>query len=593
MPRTHCSRCGRAQQSDELSDIARLASDLSVGDAREQSAFGGPDPWASIDAANVCPQCQTPAEQRDVARRIVAAVEAEIGRTSSRDTDPTPHEAGLIAYAMRLRERLDTPPPPPEFAEPEPAETEPAGAELRVAITGAFLTGHPLRIRISEYDQLQRDLSRELGRQIGQGWSINSDHWRQDGTYYSGGGFTSMLPLILARRDGPDALARTTAVLRDRPDTEHAWLALETEGWILTPTSMRIDIYDLGMAVMNGTFSVRAPANLSLQMTARTLKRLVWLKPDPQTGVLSPITATFRKLADETTRQFETAIAAAAPHTVQQPWLSPFLDTLTDDHPPDRPRSNDSGRLLWLHPVYLLEVDDPDDLASSAAQLAPAFHRSIDIPDGRFAPGIGWSTLVTEPRPSSIDDPLRLIELHWAYIALYMEIDRGLLALLDNDRWHRTDSLAELEQDADHVFADYMRVMEARARVDSTLASLGGDEQAIWDVISDVTKFDALVSGVDRKVDVLQRVAERRVQQAAAAQARRTSAILSFLTALTIVTVAVALVTNFLGTRSDPIGHLEVRILIVVAALLASIGLYREAYRERLRPRRTHRRWRR
>lgn len=138
-----------------------------------------------------------------------------------------------------------------------------------------------------------------------------------------------------------------------------------------------------------------------------------------------------------------------------------------------------------------------------------------------------------------------------------------------------------------------MRVMEARARVDSTLASLGGDEQAIWDVISDVTKFDALVSGVDRKVDVLQRVAERRVQQAAAAQARRTSAILSFLTALTIVTVAVALVTNFLGTRSDPIGHLEVRILIVVAALLASIGLYREAYRERLRPRRTHRRWRR
>jgi hypothetical protein len=49
---------------------------------------------------------------------------------------------------------------------------------------------------------------------------------------------------------------------------------------------------------------------------------------------------------------------------------------------------------------------------------------------------------------------LRITELHWAYIALYLEIDRGLLALLDDDRWYAPESLAELEQDADRVFGD-------------------------------------------------------------------------------------------------------------------------------------------
>jgi hypothetical protein len=52
------------------------------------------------------------------------------------------------------------------------------------------------------------------------------------------------------------------------------------------------------------------------------------------------------------------------------------------------------------------------------------------------------------------------------------------------------------------------------------------------------------------------------VQQAAASRARRTSAILSGLTALTVVTVAVALIGNFLGTRSDAVGHLWLRVAI-------------------------------
>jgi hypothetical protein len=60
---------------------------------------------------------------------------------------------------------------------------------------------------------------------------------------------------------------------------------------------------------------------------------------------------------------------------------------------------------------------------------------------------------------------------------------------------------------------------------------------------------------------------------------------LSFLTALTIVTVATALITNFLGSRSDQLGHLPLRIAVVAAALVVSVSLYREAFKERSRRR--------
>jgi hypothetical protein len=462
------------------------------------------------------------------------------------------------------------------------------GAEFHVALTGAFLTGHPLRVRIGEYNQLRSDLMRELQRLDGQGWSVDTENWRQDGTYTydSGGGFASMLPLVLARRDGPAMLARAQAALRNQPDAEHAWLGEQTQGWNLTPRTFRIDVYDLGMAVMNGTFAVCSPAGLSLQAAARTLKRLAWLKPDPDSGVRSPIAGAFRELADETAQQVATAIAHGAPHTVQEAWLSPFLDAQAVDEKTQTPRPDHWGRLLWLHPVHLLEVSDTNDgLTASAAQLAPPFHRSIGIQDGLFVPGIGWSAIVTYAGAPGAEIPLRLTELHWAYIALYMEIDRGLLALLDDDRWYEPESLAELEQDADRVFGDYMRIMEARARLDSALVSLGGDELAIWKVIADVQEFDALVDGVDRKVEVLQRVAERRVQQAAASRAQRTSRILSGLTALTLVTVAIALIGNFLGNRSDALGHIELRVVIVAIALVAALAVYRKAYSERTRRR--------
>ena len=175
---------------------------------------------------------------------------------------------------------------------------------------------------------------------------------------------------------------------------------------------------------------------------------------------------------------------------------------------------------------------------------------------------------------------MRLTELQWAYYAVFMEMDRGLLALLDNDKWQTPESLAGLEADTERMFTIYTRVQEARARLDSALTDLAGGQLSIWNAIADVQKFDHLVAAVEGKVETLQRIAERRVQEAAAARERRTSNILSGLTALTVVTVAVALMANFIGTPADSLGHIDVRIITIIAAFLIALLLYREAQRE-------------
>jgi hypothetical protein len=198
--------------------------------------------------------------------------------------------------------------------------------------------------------------------------------------------------------------------------------------------------------------------------------------------------------------------------------------------------------------VHVLAIDDATRRDSGAKELAPAFSKSVKVPDGRLVSGIGWSAIVTNLERSARDVPMKLLQLHWAYIALYMEIDRGLLAVLDQDSARRSGSmLADLEADAEQVFDDYIRVMEARARVDSALAGLGGDEQSIWDVMAAVTKFDSFVSGVDRKVEVLQRIADRRVDEVKSAADRRTARILGFLASLALVTLAITLLGFFIG----------------------------------------------
>lgn len=451
-------------------------------------------------------------------------------------------------------------------------------------MTGPFLTGLPLRVRIGDYGNLQQRLGEELGKSS-EGWDYEGIKWRGVESYGSGGGYTSLVPRVLIRRLGEPLALRLEELQRQRPEDERRWLAEATRGWTWELRSLRIELYDFGVGVVNGTYDVSAPPWQSAAATRRTTEAVARLLGDPAIGVRSPVAASFDALTRETVALFGDAVARCAAAELQEPWLSAFHSAL----PPDSgvedlsasPAAEGWGRLLWLHPVFVF-TSGPGvgvrRLRRISRPFEATFSDNIMHWHGVFAPGIDSSVVVLhENIPKQKTPPMGLTELMWAYYGLFMEIDRGLLAMLDSDKWEGLGSLAELEEDADRMFSVYMRVQEARARLDSALADLAGGQVSIWNTIADVQKFDELVAGVERKVAALQSIAERRVEEASAARARRTGNVLSGLTALTVVTLLVTLTGYFVGMPSDHSGHTELRIGIAVLAFALAALIYRKA----------------
>jgi hypothetical protein len=514
---------------------------------------------------------------------MVAMIRREVNRRQVQGIPTDSYEAALVAYAMGIGDEADRPEPAASTGErsaesstggdavDDPSPSAPVAdglrdSALRVAFTGAFLTGHPLAVRIDNYDALQRQL----------GDRLTAPHWRTDGlqgmggTYKSagGGGFTETLPLVVARREGADLLPWLSSALEGpsqalRNSRPGSAIILDA-----TPRRLIIDLYDLGVAVMTAWFDVVAATGARLDQTADAVKQLVWLESDGEGR--SPLADTLQRIASAIAKQYGEAVVAAAPQELQTSWL--WRSTQRQSHTSGvRPVSDERGRLLWLHPVHVLRTPDPPWKA--ARELAPAFRTTVRIDDGVLASGIGSSAVVAPPESSAAATAVRLTELHWAYYALYMEIDRGLLRVLNLERWSQNASLKELEADADDVVADYLRVMEARARLDTHLIGLGGDELAIWETIAKVQRFDTIVASVDRKLDVLDKLAQRRVAQATAARARRTSNFLGAITSLGLITIAIAVVGAVLGSLSGE-GAVPLRIAIIATVAAFAIVAY-------------------
>lgn len=460
-----------------------------------------------------------------------------------------------------------------------------------MVLTGAFLTGEPLQIRVAEYSAVQRRLGEDL-KGLDGGWEYESLKWKDVGSYDTGGGYASLVPLVLMQRNGERLREIVEDMQGGRPRAELEWLQGAMRGWSWELREIGIELYDLGVGVVKGAYRITAPASLSVDEIRRTIESLGFLRPNPESGVRSPVAETYEALARETVDALSSAISRCAGQARQEPWLVPQLDALSTAQEADasgrdrqhEPSGNEWGRLLWLHPVYVLTGRTQASSASLERISRPfraTFSRCVEFPEGLFLPGIDSSTIVVcGEQPSRCGVPMKLLGLNWAYYALFMEMDRGLLATLDSDRWNAPGSLRALEHDSERIFETYMRVHEARARLDSALTDLGGGELSLWNAISDVAKFGDLAAAVDAKLEALQRIAERRVQEASANRARRTASVLSGLTALTVVTVAVAVMGNFIGIPADGLGHMEVRATVVLGAFLVALLLYREAQRE-------------
>lgn len=311
MPR-NCSRCGREQRPHEAAELGELLSTMASELDPARGVFAGAAPWAQIGGADVCPRCLTSHEERSLALDYIELVEAEVARVRKAGTDPQSYEAALIAYAMVLRSRI---------SDVKPAQ------ELEVAITGAFLTGQPLEARISEYSRFQRALGDALRDLPDQGWDYV--RWRGVSTYASGGGYASMVPLILVHRDDGEFLARAKHVFNERPEPERRWLDELMRGWDWRLRSMRVEVYDIGVAVIVGTYDLRLPIGAPLDIVPEVIDAVVRLRPDHGTQIRSPVATTFQALAEETVSQFTGAVNDHAPVARQEPWLTPFLDALS------------------------------------------------------------------------------------------------------------------------------------------------------------------------------------------------------------------------------------------------------------------------
>jgi hypothetical protein len=580
-----CSGCGRPRPSAHLSDVAAPIIT---------------DSWAVLDDRVVCPNCQTADERREVADRIVSAILTEIDRRQRGGVPPDEYEMVLGAYAMTLRDRLAPEPgehgpevssasrsvpeevdgdvvvddavgaPNQNLKDHSPGDHE--GSVLRVAITGAFLTGHPIAVHIDNYAEIQAELGELLHKPQ---WTVEPFQ-ELHGTYESGGGFTTAVPLVIARRDGADLTPWLTAALGADDVMPAGRQRVPSTAVNATAVSLSMDFYDLGVGVLTAWVTARIAEGGDLAATAREVQRQVRLRGDD--GGLPPLSQALQTLVLAATQEYGDAARSVA------------ADASSSDDPADlvrlplaHERGADRARLLWLHPVHVIVTEKAP--AHAVKVLAPPFHECIEFDGGSFAAGIGSSAVAALPTSTSVARLVELIELHWAYYALYMEIDRELLHLLDQSRWTEPLPLKQLERDTEAVFADYLWVINARARLDSALSARGGDEFAIWQVIAKVQQFEAVVESVDRKLEALDKLARRRVDQANTYRARRTADALGYISLLTLVTVTIAVISLLFGSRSPGINSWWLRVPAIVAAFLLSILVYWYIYIRTMRPR--------
>jgi hypothetical protein len=453
---------------------------------------------------------------------------------------------------------------------------------FEVVLTGAFLTGLPLQAPVAESNQLQRTLGDALAAHAGEGWTYDPLE-RQDagGSYDGSGGYPSLVPLVLVRREGDDLQRAAEQALERRPIAELRWLQQITEGWGWTLTAISIDIFGFGVGTVRTAYTVQPPESLGVDEVRRTIDLLSRLKPDAAEQVQPPLAAALETVTRATVARLSEEVDRTVAKARQLPWLTPMIAALGEPSEPGAPTSDQRcygwGRLLWLHPVFVLSTSRKTDTAEAQLIAMPFlsdFHRSIDTSYGLFAPGIDISVIVCRSSTRARETFLWLLTLNWAYYALFMEIDRGLLATLDDERWRGHASLAELERDASAMFRVHMRVQNVHARLGSILMDIGGGALTLWDTIAQAQRFDALVTAVQVKVDLLQGVAEQRINEAAAVRARRTGNILRGLSALTLITVITAVIGTLIGSRSDPVGHDWIRIAAIAGAALLACLLY-------------------
>jgi len=360
--------------------------------------------------------------------------------------------------------------------------------------------------------------------------------------------------------------------------------------------SARIQLFDFGIGAVEVTYDLVAPAQTTPAQVIEHVNAATALDMRFEHDRGESLAGALASVVEETTRTFTDTVRATVPDAIEKPWLEAMYRTSgVEGHRPgikslgqglsnrtsvERGSSNEAGKLLWIHRFYMLRGHadaDVVDLERLGTPFRSSFSTTVNDWDDIFTPGIDSSVLVSReelPTPESFVPSMML--LHTGYLALLIETDRGLLATLgEAEEWDSARHLSHLESEAQQVFQLQMRVEKALARLESILIDFGGGGLALWDAVARVQRFDDIVRAIGGKVEILQKLTQRRVQEASSARERTTNNILGFLTALTIVGLAVGLADGLFGERPDRAGHVALRIGAILLSLILAGQLFR------------------
>lgn len=471
--------------------------------------------------------------------------------------------------------------------------TMPPWQQLRVSMSGAFLTETPLKLGISDHAAVAQRLSSALGREQ-PGWRRQApEHASAAGSYSVGGGYASLVANALVMRDGPALCEAFTRARENLAGPERAFLDVALGDSTLELVSARVQIFDFGTGAFEFVYDLITPAQMTPAEIVAMVESVSALHSDPCGPVATPLAAILTELLVDAAGRFSSLASAEIATLVETPWLEPMIrirhQALAGEHPnglAPRESGSDSppwGQPLWIHRLYMIKArtgTPSSELEHLAAGFKSSYSRSIADWDDLFVPGIDSSVLATSRESFAAPDDFipSMILLHWGYAAVITEADRGLLVSLEQAQSSKPGgALADLEVRAAEAFEVRMRVVRLITRLESVMVDFGGGGRELWDALAAVQRFGDAMTAVERKLEALGDIARQRLQQAAAARERRTNGILLFLAALTLVGLAVALLDGLLGTRTDRPGHVAVRIggvvlsVLVVALLLSAV----------------------
>jgi hypothetical protein len=480
----------------------------------------------------------------------------------------------------------------------EPRATPP-WQQLRVSMSGAFLTETPLKLGISDHAAAAQRLSSALGREQ-PGWrSEAGEHASVAGSYSVGGGYASLMANAFVMRDGPALCDEFARARENLAGPERGFLDETLGDSVLELVSARVEIFDFGTGAFELVYDLITPTGMTPAAIVAMVESISALHPDSRGPAATPLAAILTELLVDAAARFSSLASAEIATAVETPWLEPMIrvhsQALTRERPgglasPDGRASREPGfasppwgRPLWIHRLYMIKArrDAPrSELEQLAAGFKSSYSRSIADWDDLFVPGIDSSVLATSRESFAAPDDFipSMILLHWGYAAVIAEADRGLLVSLEQAESSKPNGhLAHLEARAAEALKLRMRVVRLITRLESVMVDFGGGGRELWDALAAVQRFGDAVVAVERKLEALGEIARRRLQQAAVVRERRTNGILLFLAALTLVGLAVALLDGLLGTRTDRPGHIAVRIgglvlsVLVVALLLSAV----------------------